>query len=684
MNKTRKITFLLIFFSFIGLILATVFWFTSFKYGCVLQTGDLRLHINQALIGDQFLNLVSNRFSNNNFIYLSFYSLFSLLGFLPYRLILVYIFFFIPALLFASLLCLLMKVVRFDLQKGSVVAFTFLCCLAFYFAINPAFFNRLGHFTILHSIIFLPLLIYALYRFLAAKKIVNHFLFLFFLFLYLAGSTPHIIVVSNLIIAIVYTLVLLIYKPNFWVYIKKGALIGLVVLFSQLHIIYPFCIGQGTAKSLKESETTTHIFESLSKYSNIYTAINGTNYYHDELVRFPSPVSTGLLIFVLTIIFLLVYKRKNLVNNALWFGALISLIIVSGYRVFPFFYDILNHTLFKSFTWLIKDPNIYYLVFLIPLLCLFARLVIFNLKNHGVLFILSIIILLTNLLFILFSDKRNFNQFYDFIKIPDSYFHLQQELASLGNRNFWIPYNVYVRKNFSKEITYFPNPALWLTKNKELTKETEVYRKLIETVEKEIFDSGCQNIYFLDFIIAAQDLNVVIDQNSINNPTLDIYDTEEKIVQAGRCMSKIPHLEKILSLENINVYRSKLEIKNEVYYYQGSIDSLNNFVKENPVHIIFESALTEKAEKLDIKDFSILNESFDMNWQDATGKFPLYQVDFASMLFEDSSGNFTYQGSQDFEIIVRTQKLAVLLIIISCFVIELSRWLKKIFLTIRL
>jgi len=675
-------TFLLIFFGFVGLILLTIFWFTNFNYAGVLQSGDFRIHLKQDVVGDQFLTLVSNRFSNNNFVYLSFLPLYSFLRYLPYSVVLIYIFLIIPILLFCSLLFTFLKATHYKFQRQGIASFFFLCSLAFYSAINPSHFNRIGHFTILHSFIFLPLLSYLTYRFLWQKSLVNRYLFLFFLFFYLGGSTPQMVVVNNLVIGAVY-IFFLVSRQSFSAFLKKMLPLGIAVFLAQAHIIYPLIIGQGVIKSLRESAITTQVLESLSQKSNIYTAISGTNYYQG-LISYPVQFSTGFLIFLLVCAFFIGCKAKKRIDYFLFLTMLLGLIIVTGYRTFPVFYKIIGNTPLHSFLWLIKDPNMYYHVFLIPLLFLPARIVQLKLINQRIIFFLGSLILISNSCFIFLSGKQEYNKFYDSIEVPDYHFTLSEELERLGGRNFWVPYDIYTRKNFSKEIPYFPSPIWWLTENKELTDETEVYRELIEVIEKEISDNHCQNIYFLDFIIATQDLNIVIDQNSINNPMLGVYDTEDKIVQANNCMLKIPHIEKLLSLGNIDVYRSNLEIKNEVYSYQGSIDGLNEFIKKNPVHIVFELGSKEEAKTLDIKDFSILNESLDKNWRDSKGAGSLYKVNLASMLFGNANGNFSYRGAREFQLIIQAQKLAVLLIIFSFFMVKLNKCLRKIFPTIRL
>lgn len=643
----------------IVLIILVVQWFTQFKWGEYLFTGDFRFNIFQNMIDDQYLSLISNQFSSNNFIYLTFYSIFYLFQFIPYQYVVLYLLHGIPILLFLSMKYVLLKIIHY--KRNNFVIYLFVSSIALYYAINPALFLRYVHWTILHSNMLLPLFIYLLFKFLQNKNLLGWYFFLLPLVAFFGAMVPHGVVVYALAALVLYISVYFIYRPSIKKYLIKGILLSCIYLLSFIHIIYPVLIGYGQTKSSLESASKSYFMAFFSRNSNIYTSISGTNFF-DQLISYPSSLSIGLLMFLLVILFFIFKNSRNKINFVLFLSILLSLIFITGYKTFGDIFDLLNLTYITHLLWLVKDPNMYYLVFLILLSFLFTRVVVFSSISKFFILILSLLLISLNLNFILKSEKTHFNNDFDFVKVPDEYLTLSDRLEKDKGRNFWYPNNVYVSKNFSKDVICFPTPQLWLTRNKELLSYLNPdYKNLVNIISTEIYENKCKNINFLDWIISAQSLNVILDKNSVNNRSCPKDNTAEKIKLASSCMSQLPNIYKYKTIGNIDIYKSKLLIKDSLYTYEGDVSGLDKYLKNNPVNIIYKESKAEKIQKIDLTSFSILNEAYDKNWLDENNKPPLYKANIVSMLYEGQNRKFHYRGESEFQKIVSIQKALLVL-----------------------
>lgn len=665
--KSKKYTYLIVDLLFIIIIILIVYLFIDYQFNKYLQTGDFRLHLDKDVIGDQFLNLISKRYSNNNFPFLSFYSVFYFLQFVPYHFAIIYIWFGIPTLLFLSLKHTLLRIIHFKDDK--IIIYIFAASLSFYFAINPLFFQRIGHWTILHGTIFLPTYVLFLSQYLKNKFIINRNLWILPILLYLGAVTPQLIVFYFISSIVIYIAVSLISKNISGNYFFRGFVVLFISFFPFSHIVYPILIGYGQTRAAWEGTTTGNVLYSLSRNSNILTAISGTNFFENS-IKFPLGIGTGFLIFFVCMTFYLRKKIIDKLNIILMLCILFLLVLSTGYRSFSSLYDAMSITFIRNFLWVLKDPTNTYWLFLIPLFILFSRLIAFSNTKNIYVFFISLLIVLSNISFLYFCDKNYYKRsFYRFVEIPKEYFMVRDILKDDNGRNLWLPYEIYRNKFFSKGLIYFPSPFHWLTKNKELTDSTKDYRNLISIIESEIFDYNGKNTYFLNWIIESQNLNIIIDENSIRNPTVS-ENVKRKLKIAKRCMDSLPNVYKYFENGGIIIYKSNL-ILNDKYYviYKGQPNScfLNELLRYNPCHVIFtdeEGGETNKSFMIkNIESdgfFTILNESFDENWLNFSHVGPKCKVNFASMLFEGENKGFYYRGEMGFKIIVTIQKIILL------------------------
>lgn len=645
---------------FLLLIAGMVYFFVDFRFGGYLFAGDFRFHIFRELIGDQFLAIVSEKFSNNNFIFIPFYSLYYLLSFLPYHLILSYIFFGIPILTFFSIRYVLTKVTHF--RNDDFPAYFALSALAFYVATSPALFERFGHFTILHSVIAFPLFIYFLYEYFNKKNdVLTWHPFFIAVLVFFGAMTPQTIVIyffCGLLMSVLY-LCFLTNQQLLFRRVWKIFFVASLTVISLAHILYPITIGYGQTKSRLESPTTSEILQLLSRESSIASALSGTNYYSQEII-YLFEVGAGFLVFFCSVLLFVYWRRNSRKDWLLLSSLLLGLIIISGYKSFPQIFDLLSATAARDFLWLVKDPNMYYQFFAIILVIFSARTILSprNMPKSKYLIIFGGAVVLINVFTIIFSNHDRYRDFYMFVDIPSEYKALSSELKNNPGRNVWLPYDTYVSKTFAKNVKFFPTPALWLTQNRELTDSTEEYGNLLTVLQDEIYKNGCRNEYLIDWIIATQNLNVVVDHNSINNESLGIDDVDLKLRQTEECLKKLPNAYVSKSFEDINVYKTSTEISDDLYSYSGTLGGLNSFLKNNSVNVVYSEANWEAVQKIDGL-FVILNESFDKNWRDSNDKSPIYKANFASMAFEGSGKMFYYRGEAGFQSFVFWQKIVL-------------------------
>lgn len=640
---------------FLLAIFVTIYSFVDFRYQEYVFAGDFRLHIFKEFAGEHFLFLMSDKYSTNNFVYSSFHSIYSILQFVPYHLAITYVFFGIPLVLYFSLKFFLIKSTHFFEKINRLDVYILYSGLAFYFAVNPALFDRYVHWPILQSLAILPIFVYFSHKFFLQDRVLNRYLLLLPPLLYFGAVTPQLVIFYIVASGLVLLDYLLQHK------FTPSALFGKMLMFFLCgvlvfcHTFYLIFSGYGVTKSFFESEITTDILSILSKKSSVYSAVSGTNFY-DSLVD-PFPLSVGFVVFLFSIFLM---SRSSSVNRRiqlLFVVVLSAFVLVSGNDVFPQLFNFFDHTAIRNFFWIVKDPNMYYLLLLFPLILLFVSLFrrdrLFE-KGKFVLF-LGVFIFLMNFLNINFLNKEKFNQYFDFVDIPKEYMTLADELADDKGRNLWLPYDWYVQKNFTRGQTHFPTPAFWLTKNKELIDFNAEYRDFIMLFQKEIYEKKCKNIYFIDWIIATQNLNIIIDKNSVNHEILNINDIEDKAILTEQCMQSLPHVYEYKNIGNILVYRSSLDSFDDIKFYKDvqNIDNFNSFLKDNLANIVSDPNVNLE------EDYSILNEAYDLNWRSSIGQAPVYRINMFSMAFAGKTDRFYYRGEAMFQRIVFLQKVVI-------------------------
>src|SRR3989344_7094325 len=107
-NKTK----ILINSVFIIIIISIIYFFIGYSFGDYLMIGDLSLHINKEMFGDRVNKLISFKYSNNNFVFLSLHSIYFILEKLSYHAVLIYILFGIPILLYLSMTFVLSRIIN--------------------------------------------------------------------------------------------------------------------------------------------------------------------------------------------------------------------------------------------------------------------------------------------------------------------------------------------------------------------------------------------------------------------------------------------------------------------------------------------------------------------------------------------------------------------------------------------
>ena len=671
----KRYSSLLIDLLFIALILFIVYYVMDYHFGRYFLAGDFRLHIDKNHISEYFTHIFSTRFSVNTFMYIPFYSLFLVLQLIPYQLVLVLIFFGIPIALYLS-----MKTVLFMISEKRPLSWQlnlFLSSLAFYYAINPALFDRYVHFTILYGAIFFPLYLLCFYRYLRSKAIFNKYLFATPVLLFFGNVTPQLFVlyVSASVLLFIISILTVLKKDKYVQLIKKGVLLALLCLITLLHIITPIFSGFLITKSLHESSTTEAILMRLSDKSNIISSISGTHQFN-ALLEFPVIISSGLIIFVLFLLTAIKKKAKYRNDLMLLVGTSILLVILVGYGTFPKIYQIIEKTSLNQLLWLVKDTSTYYVFFVALIVSFVGKNIFYLTKRTKKILLLGILIAISNIGFILATNKQAFNEYYQFLNIPKEYFKLSDGLANDPDRNLWLPPQAYVTKTFTKDMTHFPSPAFWLTKNREITYMTTNYQDFLSFIDKEIYFKKCKDKALLSWLIGVQKINVIIDNNSINNPKLGDSTTEEYISIANKCLKNLNDVYLYKSYGNMDVYKSRLAVSPEVVEFKGSIEQLDRFVKDNKVNVIYSDSGKEKINHLG-SNFTVLNESFDLNWLSQENERAINRVNFSSMLFKGKGERFHYKNSSLFESIVMIEKLFVGIFFILFIIYAKKEFAKK-------
>lgn len=647
-------------------IIFLIFHTTGYVFGQMIQSGDLRLHLNSDFIGNQFTSLYSTKFSNNNFVFLSFLPLFNFLELLGYDFSLLYIYFGILILIYVTSKYTLVFLSENQNNKFNILLISALC---FYISVNPSTFNRIGHFTILHSFVFFPLIISFLYYFLKTKKFI--YLILLFLSCFFGNSAPNAIVVNTstlLFFPIVYSFL---QKETLLNFFKSYLLLFLIQLISLLHIIFPILGGMGQQRSIFESPTTSYILTSLSRNSNFLTSISGTNYYYDALIKYPFNTSIGFLIFLLGLAICILTKfRFSSLGLVACSFLIIYTVIVGGYITYPNIFELLLQLpVVSDFLWVIKDPNMYYqyfLYFLALIICLQVK----YLKSSRYLIILSVFLFLGNFFYNYYSNIQGYRSFFKFIPKPTEYSQFVQILKDTSYRNLWLPYNTYNSKVYSYDIPYFPSPALWATENKELTNYTLEYSKLIRVLEDEIYIKKCSNKAFISWLLKTNRINVVIDNLTKNYPQIPEDNSKEKLKYASECLSSIASIEPFYKSNEIVSYVSNLSLDNSFFKIKGDLAFLISFVESNPANIIYDETsdlVSFSIERLE-ESYYILQESYDVNWVDENGNTPLYKVNLVNMAFGSSPKE--YRGAIIHSYIVYFQYILIIVsVVLSVYLI---------------
>lgn len=642
---------------FVATIILVVNYVIDYHYGRYFLAGDFRLHIDQAHISEYFTHIFSTRFSVNAFMYIPFFSLFLFLQLIPYQLVLISIFFGIPICLYFSMKMVLLSII--GKKNFSVAMNCFLSSLAFYYAVNPALFDRYVHFTILYGGIFFPPFLLSLYRYFKSEKVINKYLFATPLLLFLGNVTPQLFVIyicASLLLFFFY-LIMFLKKKQLGAMVKKSLVLGILCLITILHVVVPVLSGFLITKSLHESSTTDAILARLSERSNIISSISGTHQFN-AILEFPTFVSSGLIIFILTLLILMKKRKREKADPMLLVGIAILLLTLIGYGTFPYAYQFINLTPLSQLLWLVKDTSTYY-IFYLALIIGFVGKNIRNLThNSKKLIFLALAITLLNIFFFLMANKRAFNDYYKFLEIPKEYFDLSKTMATDKERNLWLPPQAYVTKTFTKSMTHFPSAAFWLTKNREITYMTSNYQDLIMLIDKEIYKKKCSNKNFINWLIGVQKLNIIIDENSINNSKLGDFTTEDYISIASDCMRGLPNVYLYKSFGKINVYKSNLPIRSDVIEFSGTIEELDKYVKDNPVNVIVKNSANQLIRKLS-GEYAVLNESYDRNWLSQEGEHAITKVNFSSMLFKGSGKKYYYRNYDLFEKVVFLEKIFI-------------------------
>lgn len=681
MEKPRKFinTPLLLDLALIFIMCFIILIVTGFTWGKYLHTGDFRFSIFPELIGDQAFNLVSNKFSNENFVFLSFSPALLFFKLLKYSHLLFFIFFGIPVLTYISTKFVLIKLFYGTSIKYETYSI-FSSALAFYFALNPSIFDRYGHWWIGYSVIFFPIFVYMTWHYIKSDSLLSFQILIIPTILFTGAVGPQPVVVyflSTLFLLITYLL------SNFkeaskdlFLLFGKGWLLFVSGCLAFSHILFPIIWGQGLIRTSWELPTNSSVLSFYARKSDLISSISGTNYYA-EIINFSSNISVGFSIFLLIII-LMLFDKKCKLNEFILIKIvliLVLLIIITGYRSFKHIYDLIAATPVYSIMWLIKDPNMYYSYFLfseLTLLVYLAKLKCSNLSNilsfNKFIRLISASIIILHIFFILCSDFHKYRNFYKFVKIPDEYLKLSLDLEHDNFRNLWLPYDWYISKDFSRQTPYYPLPAYWLTKNKELTHSTEFYSRLIEMIQEEIYIKNCKNVHFIGWIITMHNLNIILDYHTIPNTLKSKTDDDrKKTFLAEECLNKIYGFYVYKTYEKIKVYKSSLKFNDNFSIFQTA--NTEYLDPEYWNQVLGNYDLTRsKGLALDINKISIFHESYNENWQSLENKYPHFVANFAAMGFYGTNQEyqeFSYKNQEKYEWITFFQKIIISILFFS-------------------
>jgi hypothetical protein len=360
-----------------------------------------------------------------------------------------------------------------------------------------------------------------------------------------------------------------------------------------------------------EGVTDSNVLQSLSKNSDFITSLSGTNFYI-ESINYPILIGPGFLIFVFLIITILwkniIKKRKIAKENIkLIIFILIFFLINLGYKSVPFLYEnIFFHIPFiKDLLWLIKDSNIFYNYLIFFLIIFFAKKLV---KTNLFFIIFSLMFLvILNIYINYFSKTENYN--YKHIKISKEYKEVREFLEKENKRSIWIPFETYIGFKNESDVTLFPNPNLWLTKNPEITYANSNYSEFIYLLQNEVVTKKCLNKTLISWLIKSNDLLIVVNEDS----------NYKNIQKYNECIGSIQEFKKLFVKENISVYESELNLieTNELIEFKGSLEELNEYLEKNPYSmLIIGENIGKKKNKINTIDHLFVKKvyySFDEN-----------------------------------------------------------------------
>ena len=617
-------------------IAVAVIWMTGFRWGEIVLGGDFRSSLWPSARGDLFLNLVSQRFSNSNFVYLSFLPLYRIIAALDIQTLLIFIYFVIPALTYCFSYFFLEKIIQtksWDARLSVVNA-----VLAFCLALNPTFFVKLVHWPILFSRALFPLFALAVITFVQSKKRLYAVIPVVVL-LHFGGISPFgfVAYMGTLFLA---SALIAASDESVVMKIRSISLLAIASFVAYAHIIYAASLGLAETRSIYEAPMTSNIFSFLGKHANVISAISATNF-NEELIKFPA-ASIWFVLFSLVGFAFLLNKSSRRSKLFLYSILLLAVIVAlqSGYRTFPMIYDLLmTNSVTNAVIWIVKEPNTFipYSLLLLGLVVALACKYIIDQKISMKLILIGAALICSgNVIFFLSSETTEFRKYFQFHKVPAEYFEAADYLETIGGRNLWFPISWYAPKKYFPTSVHYPSPAYWLTRNKELIDTTVEYSKLLREIDSEIYENRCYRKEHLAWLAATQELNLLIDLNTVNLATAHIPDARDRVRLARKCLMSLPGIKLVRTIGPIEIYRSEV-------------------ASNPPILSSVEGAVTSIA----TSQIYVLNESFQMNWRDSHGTPPVARVNKYSMGF-GSPGPFVYRGQYLFYWITQVQFYLIL------------------------
>lgn len=650
------------------LLIIIIMWaYFDYDINSYLFSWDFRFHIDTKYIWEHFIHFFNYRFSNNNFIFLSFNALYHFKSLIWYQASLLFILCF-PIVTFFSLKNMLLYFYyKYNHKSINDANYFFILALAFIFAINASFFDRFGHLTIVFWLAVLPFYIKYIDKYISHTSILSiDFLIAFFL-LRFWSCWPHMIIVYFW-----FTVILFLHHleaKNYKNYIIKWCIFLLCIWIVMSPTILAVILWLWQSSSIQENPISASILSSLSKHNNILSILSWTSYYY-KLVQY-FMIWPTFFVFILYL-YLSLNQPKKTNDTILHVSIILWIVLIWWYTMNSRIYDLILQTKISSYMRVIKDPNMYYMpVFLIILIYIIKNIsfLIWRIKDKFIIILASFLIF-ANVLLLIIPSKEQYKKFYGFVDIPP-YYNTLADFLDIDHeyRNFWLPYNRYYQRFFSQNIEYFPSPFFRLTKNKELTDSTIPYKNLINIIQSEIYDNKCKNKYFLSRIIAIHKLNIVVDTNIINNTLLSVYDIEDKVKESKACIDNLPKIQNIYKNNGIYVYRSVAQISSNLYYYKWNIETLDAIFQHEPIynntiidiytwyHAIEDTLYYQILSTW----YTVLQESYDQN---RIGNVEHYNVNLWANLFLWTWLHIYYKWVKEIDFVIYIVKIFMFLVIL--------------------